>query len=129
MINIDFYEIKGGTQMKFRWDNKYFKAGLTAFVVICLSVMVLYLLFFGERFKSGLVLIYNIMMPVFFGAIMAYLLAPMLNVIERKILFPIARRLKAKDVPSTKKTIRGIGILLTALFFYFITIRTFITFA
>lgn len=118
MIDVDY--IQGGTQMKLKWNNKYFKAGLTAFIVICLSVLFLYLLFFGARFKNGLVLIYNIMMPVFFGAILAYLLAPMLNMIEKKILVPITVKLKLQDKKGCKKTIRGIGILLTALFFYFI---------
>jgi len=106
--------------MKLKWNNKYIKSGLTALAVICLSILFLYLLFFGSRFKSAMDLIYDIMMPVFFGAIMAYLLAPMLNLIEKKILHPLANWLKVKNKQSTKKVIRGIGILLTALFFYFI---------
>ena len=106
--------------MKLKWNNKYIKSGLTALAVICLSILFLYLLFFGSRFKSAMDLIYDIMMPVFFGAIMAYLLAPMLNLIEKKILYPLANWLKLKNKQSTKKVVRGIGILLTALFFYFI---------
>ena len=106
--------------MKLKWNNKYIKSGLTALAVICLSILFLYLLFFGSRFKSAMDLIYDIMMPVFFGAIMAYLLAPMLNLIEQKLLYPLATWLKLKNKQSTKKVVRGIGILLTALFFYFI---------
>ena len=83
--------------MKLKWNNKYIKSGLTALAVICLSILFLYLLFFGSRFKSAMDLIYDIMMPVFFGAIMAYLLAPMLNLIEKKILYPLANWLKLKN--------------------------------
>ena len=106
--------------MKIEKNKKYFKTGLTALVVICLSVLFCYLLFFGSRFKEGLKLIYDIMMPVFFGAILAYLLSPMLNMIERKILNPVLNKLKIKESESRKKTVRGVGILLTALFFYLI---------
>lgn len=106
--------------MKLKWNNKYFKSGLTALVVICLSILFLYLLFFGSRFKSALDIVYDIVMPVFFGAIMAYLLSPMLNLIEQKILYPLVDWMKLKSKRSTKKIVRGIGILLTALFFYFI---------
>ena len=106
--------------MKFKWNNKYFKTGLTALIVICLSILFFYLLFYGSRFKNVLDLIYEIMMPVFFGVIMAYLLSPMLNLIEQRILYPLSAKLKIKDKMSIKKIVRGIGILLTALFFYFI---------
>lgn len=109
-----------GLQMKIEKNSKYFKTGLTALVVICLSVLFCYLLFFGSRFKDAINLIYGIMMPVLFGAIMAYLLSPMLNAIERKILNPIADKLKIKDKFAKQKAVRGVGILLTALFFYFI---------
>ena len=106
--------------MKLKWNNKYFKSGLTALVVICLSILFLYLLFFGSRFKSALDIVYDIVMPVFFGAIMAYLLSPMLNLIEQKILYPLVDWMKLKGKRSTKKIVRGVGIFLTALFFYFI---------
>ena len=94
-----------GLQMKIEKDNKYFKIGLTALVVICLSVLFCYLLFFGSRFKSALDLIYDIMMPVVFGAIMAYLLAPMLNLIEQKLLYPLTNWLKLKNKKSTQKSL------------------------
>lgn len=106
--------------MKFKWNNHYFKAGFTALLVICGSIMFYYLLFHGSNIKEALQLIYNIMMPVFFGAIMAYLLAPTLNIIERRILIPATVKMKIKESKGLKKAIRGIGIFLTAIFYYFI---------
>ncbi len=106
--------------MKLKWNNNYIKAGLTAFLVICGSILFYYLLFYGAKFKEFLDLIYDIMMPVFFGAIMAYLLSPTLNFIEQKILFPISVKIKLKEGRSLKKLIRGLGIFLTAIFYYFI---------
>ena len=84
--------------MKFKWNNKYFKTGLTALIVICLSILFFYLLFYGSRFKNVLDLIYEIMMPVFFGAIMAYLLSPMLNLIEQRILYPLLTQTVTKTM-------------------------------
>jgi len=62
--------------MKSYWNSKYFKIGLTALLVICGGILFYYLLFFGSNVRGGLEVFYNIMMPVFFGAIMAYLLRP-----------------------------------------------------
>lgn len=106
--------------MKFRWNNKYFKAGLTGFLVVCGGIMFYYLLFHGANIKGFLNLIYNIMMPIFFGGIMAYLLSTTLNFIEQKLLFPLITKAKLKLSSSLKKTVRMIAIILTALFYYFI---------
>lgn len=106
--------------MRVKWNNKYFKTGLTAFLVICGSILFYYLLFHGSNIKAVIELIYDIMMPVFFGIILGYLLAPTLNFIEKKILFPAAFKIKLNNSNGLQKSVRGLGIVLTALFYYFI---------
>lgn len=106
--------------MKVNWNNKYLKTGITAFLVICGSIMFYYLLFHGSNIRHFISLSYDIMMPVFFGVILAYLLTPTLNFIEKKILFPLFNKMKLKENKSLKKAVRGLSIVLTALFYYFI---------
>jgi len=106
--------------MKSYWNNKYFKIGFTALLVICGSIMFYYLLFHSSNIRNIFGVFYEIMMPVFFGVIMAYLLSPTLNMIEQKVLFPFASKIKFKNKKSIKKVVRGIGIVVTALFYYFI---------
>ena len=60
--------------MKFRWDKKYLYWGVTAFLVICASIVFYYLMFYSENLRIGLRVLLNITMPVIDGFILAYLM-------------------------------------------------------
>ena len=69
-----------------RFDRKYLNWGLTAFAVIC-GV----LLFYATLFRHSSLLVYlkkltTILSPVCYGFVMAYLLTPVVNWFERKLL-------------------------------------------
>ncbi len=55
-------------------------------------------------------------MPVFVGMIMAYLLTPILNFIECKILNPLFDKSKLKKIEKRDKFIRGLSIFITMIF-------------
>ena len=71
--------------MKFRWDKKYLYWGLTAFVVLVGCIGVIYFLFNGSILKYNVKKIIKILMPIIDGLIIAYLLAPLVNIIEKKL--------------------------------------------
>lgn len=98
-------------------NNKYFRWGLTAFLTIAASICFYYLLFHGSSIKAGFHTITGILMPVVFGLVTAYLLTPVLNFIEMKMLFPLCRKLKVKETKKRNSIVRGIGILITAFLF------------
>lgn len=98
-------------------NNKYFRWGLTAFLTIAASICFYYLVFHGNSIKQGIHTITGILMPVVFGLVTAYLLTPVLNYIETKLLFPLSRKLKVKESQKRNSIIRGIGILITAFLF------------
>lgn len=98
--------------MKFR-GNKYFLWGLTALLVICASICFYYLVFHGNKIRQGTSVMMNVLMPVVFGLILAYLLTPLLNFIEKKLLIPLCNKCKIKESKQRAGLIRGIGILLT----------------
>ncbi len=106
--------------MRIRWNNRYVRWGLTALLVIVGSIMFYYLLFHGSNIKTAFQIIIGIMMPVVFGFILAYLLTPVLNFIEQRILYPLRKRLKLKEGAKTRKRTRGLSILITACLFYLV---------
>ena len=102
--------------MKFKPQKKYFHIGLTIFLT-AIAIMCAYFLFFriGE-IKAGLNRINSILAPVFYGLILAYLMTPLLNVIERKFI----RQLFDKENwglsnPKRDNHIRTISVCLTLL--------------
>ena len=106
--------------MKLRWKNQYIRWGLTALLVIMGSIMFYYLLFHSSNIKSAFNVVVGIMMPVVFGFILAYLLTPVLNSIEQKVLYPLRKILKLKEGAKSHKRTRMLGVLVTAFLFYLV---------
>lgn len=105
--------------MKLKFNNKYFKWGLTAFGVIAASICFYYLVFhIGDVIKNVKAL-FNVVMPVVFGLVIAYLLTPILNYLEKKILNPFFDLLKIKQTTKRNKWVRAIGIILTSVLFFY----------
>ena len=102
--------------MKLKIKSNYVKWGLTAFVVIILSIVFCYFIFHFALVKKAFGSFMRMLMPILFGFGIGYLLAPVLNFIERKILIPIFDKLKIKDSSKRKNVIRGIGVALTLCF-------------
>lgn len=103
--------------MKLKVKNKYFKWGLTAFSVIAASIVFYYFMFHHSNIKTGIDTITDIVMPVILGLVMAYLLTPILNFLEDKILIPLCNKCGIKESSKRNSIIRGIGILITAFLF------------
>lgn len=100
--------------MKFKLNNKYIRWGLTAFLVLVGAITFYYFVFHSSNILAGFYTIVDVLMPVVFGMAIAYLLTPILNCLESRILIPLFDKLKIKKTPKRKSVIRGIGILITA---------------
>lgn len=105
--------------MKLKINSKYFKWGITAFSVIAGGICFYYLIFHISEFLQNIKSLFSVIMPVMFGLVIAYLLTPILNFIEQKILNPLFDRLKVKATARRKKIIRGIAVILTSLLMIF----------
>ena len=95
------------------FSNRYFLWGLTGFltVVACIAV---YLLLTNISVVYGFFKSLNkVLMPVFVGMIIAYLLTPLLNFFESKLITPLFDKTKFKKSEKRDKLIRGICIFLT----------------
>ncbi len=100
--------------MKLKFEKKYICFGITAFLVIAASICFYYLLFHWDRFSARIDSIVKISSPVLYGMILAYLLTPLVNTLERKFLIPAFTR-KSKISSKKKKGIRFISITLTII--------------
>jgi len=69
-------------------NKNYIRWGITAFLVILAGLISYYIIFHLENFKGGVDRIWVILMPITDGLILSYLLTPLLNVIEGRIVKP-----------------------------------------
>lgn len=108
--------------MKHQIDKKVIGIGITALVVIILSVSFIYLLFNGSLFYRGIKEFISVSMPIFYGFILAYLLSFIMNFVEEKWLIPICKHFKISINPKAISKIRVLSIFITlilsALFIY-----------
>lgn len=99
--------------MKFRFEKKYLYWGITAFLVIAASILFYYILFHGSSLSSGISAFIGIAMPIIDGFVLAYLMTPVLNKIERCIIKPLYVKAKIPLTPKNKRRMRGMSILAT----------------
>jgi len=74
-------------------NRHYILWGITATITLCLAITFAYILFNGVHFMGFIKKILAIFMPIIYGFVIAYLLAPILNYIEDTICVPVYRKL------------------------------------
>lgn len=100
--------------MKFRGDRKYLYWGMTAFAVIGGGLLVYYCLFHGTKISSVLDRIFAICFPIIVGFCLAYLITPIINSIEHRILIPFVKKVRKGTLPKNyKKLFRAVAILVS----------------
>ena len=99
--------------MKFRFDKKYLYWGITAFLVISASILFYYVLFHRSSLSNGISTFIGISMPIIDGFVLAYLMTPVLNKIEKCIIKPLYVKAKVPLTPKNKRRMRGFSILVT----------------
>lgn len=99
--------------MKFRWNKKYLHSGITAFLVIAANICFYYLLFHSSNIGSGLTVLLNIAMPIVDGFVLAYLLTPILNAVEKRVLLPVCQACKLDLGEKRRRRLRKVAIVIT----------------
>lgn len=90
--------------MKKRFDNKYVYAGITAFSVLMAVLICTFLFLNIETVFKWIGRLNSALMPVYIGLVIAYLLSPLVNIVERNLFIPLFRKLIKK-----RKAVRGIS--------------------
>ena len=102
--------------MKYKWDRQYLHLGVTLFIVIICSILFYYVLFENHSLLSGLNTIIGIVMPIIDGCVIAYLLKPIVNFIERK---PAAMLMKHYHVQTSRRKKKILRLISTGIAFVF----------
>ena len=107
--------------MKFRWDNRYLHWGVTAFLVIAASMLFYYGIFHMKTLIVGIKTFLGIMAPIIYGVILAYILSPLVNLFEQKLIYP---QLKKRNIQLQKKGRRAIRwtCVLFSMFLFWVII-------
>lgn len=93
-------------------NRNYIHWGVTAFLVILAGLIAYYIIFHLDNFKETIDNLWVILMPITDGLILAYLLTPLVNAIERKIVKPFFGFFHFEN---KKKPLRTCSVILTIL--------------
>lgn len=111
--NLPYFERGFTNFMKLDRYKKYFRAGVTAFLVIAASLVFYYLLFHQTSVRTAFHNIMAILSPLVAALILAYVISPIINFIEQRIIARLYARRNAVQSVRSKKITRGLLILLT----------------
>ncbi len=101
--------------MKIKFEKKYVEIGIISFCVIAASLIVYYFLFHHTTLFAAISNVINIISPIIYGFIFAFLMTPVLNYIEKKIIKVLFVKWKI-DISKKQKLIRAISLILTIIF-------------
>lgn len=111
--------------MKYRWENKYLHWGVTAFLVIAASLLFYYGIFHMRTLITGIKTFFRIMAPIIYGFAIAYILSPVVNFLEKQLIFPFFKKKNKTLEKRGRRVVRWICVLLS-LFLLLIIIYTLI---
>ena len=112
--------IKGGgaaMRIKFRWDKKYLYWGITAFCVVAASILFYMLLTRFPNISKAVSSISKILRPFIWGLIIAYLLSPMMQWMDRCLFRPLGAKLFRKTRHKGVSFARFLSVFLCLLVF------------
>ncbi len=98
--------------MKFFGDNHYLNWGITGFSVAVASMLFYFGIFHMEILFDGIRVVAQIVMPLIYGAVIAYLLNPVLNFLEKKVIYPLFAARNRKVRRRGRRVIRYACVLL-----------------
>lgn len=111
--------------MKFRFDKKYLYWGLVGAFSIIAGILFYYILFHNESLSNAVGSFIKISMPIIDGLILAYLITPVLNTVERRIVRPLYEKNKVPITKNSGKRIRGFSILITIVIIFVVAYEFF----
>ena len=108
--------------MKLPWNKKYLSWGITAFLTISASILFYVMLQKWESFSQVLAGLTKSLRPITYGLILAYLLNPLLDIIEESVAHPVCKKIFKKNKNVAHRVARAFSIILSwviALLFVF----------
>ena len=82
--------------MRNRKFSNYLYWGITAFLVISACILLVFVMIHMDRVRAGMGFLAEILMPVIYGAVLAYLLTPIYNRVSRGTEHILKRHIKSE---------------------------------
>lgn len=101
--------------MKFHFNKKYFYLWLSVALAIIAGILFYYILFHSSNLTAALSTVVTISMPIIDGLVLSYLITPVLNAIEGKLVKPVCIKLNVTDTAKNRKRIRMLSVVLTII--------------
>ncbi len=98
--------------MKLPWEKKHIVWGITAFLTIAAAIIFYMVIEKWDTVQGVFLLVAKSIRPITYGLILAYLLNPLLNVIEHSFMLPLGKVLFKKNHKRAHSFARGTSILL-----------------
>lgn len=103
-------------------NKEYIKWGLTAFFVVLGGIISYYVIFHLDKLTARISGLFVILMPIIDGMILGYLMTPLVNTTERRIVKPIFKKININHKKSQRRMISIVITLfavITALYAFF----------
>ena len=102
------------------WDKKYFRWGLTAFIVIAASILFYLIISASKSLADIFGAIMGAFTPMLLGFSFAFILKPLLRLLELPVFYKWGIKVYKGDDRKAKSFSRGIGVALTTIVIFLI---------
>lgn len=99
--------------MKLPWEKKQICWGVTAFLTVAASILFYMILKKWDTVGGVISLIFKSLRPITYGLILAYILNPLLNMIEKGFVYPCMKKVFKKNTKRLKNSARVLSIIFT----------------
>lgn len=99
--------------MKLPWEKKQICWGVTAFLTVAASILFYMILKKWDTVGGVISLIFKSLRPITYGLILAYILNPLLNMIEKGFVYPFMKKVFKKNTKRLKNSARVLSIIFT----------------
>lgn len=112
-----FFIIIVGDKMKKLLDNKVVQIGVTAFCVIAASILLFFCLYHIPTITGFLGKIINILMPLIYGLVLAYIMNPIVKLFEKKVFTKIEKEGTRRNLSIFCTFVVIVGVLVGLISF------------
>ena len=100
--------------------QNYLALGVTILAVVACSLLLFFIIFRFDGFKAGIGKTVNALMPVIYGVVIAYMLTPLCNALQRVFLAVFPKRIKSRS--AVQKLANGLSVFVSLAFGIFIVV-------
>lgn len=106
-------------------NKEYIKWGLTAFFVVLGSIISYYVIFHLDKLTARISSLFVILMPIIDGMVLGYLMTPLVNATERRIVKPVFKKININHKKQQRRLVSIIitlVVVITVLYAFFSTV-------